>query len=163
MRTNNLIEKLVATDSPDKWADMTRHLAPIEKRMVFDEAEPLWIKRMWLDGKLLIHPNVAEQLSSMNWKPNDLQKKMIWASVLASFNSSDSQKRFHDIKQSIIKKHGNSWWFDVYKRLKPAYAARAQIEKTFGPALEHAASISKVLGAASYETRMYILQRIPKV
>lgn len=131
-------EKLSCIDEIDRWPDEVSRLNIINKREVFDAAQSLWIERMLKENKLLIHPEVANQLVKQGFIANDLQMKMIWASVLASADGSDSKERFRVIKDRLIKKYGRDWWEDTYRRVKPAYAARERIKKIHksnGPAM----------------------------
>ncbi|WP_253912502.1 hypothetical protein [Vibrio sp. B1Z05] len=40
-----------------------------------------------------------------------------------------SRERFKSIKNSLINRYGRDWWEDVYKRQKPAFAAKERIRK----------------------------------
>ncbi|WP_447873524.1 hypothetical protein [Serratia fonticola] len=140
-----LIKKLSLIDDLDSWPIHTRSLNSEDKRYVYEIAECQWIKRKIADGSLLLHPEISEQLIERQYKPLAIHRKMIWASVLASYDGVDSKEHFARVKKKIIKKHGNQWWLDVYKRMKPAYAARQRILKNIGSkgsALNFAASRS---------------------
>ncbi|MDW5418942.1 hypothetical protein R6242_20425 [Iodobacter sp. CM08] len=159
------INRLVGEDYLDEWSSCVKDLPRDQRAEAFRSAEPLWIKRMVSEGKLLIHPVVAADLKNREWKPIDLHRRMIWASVLASIDSPQGKERFNANKARIVKKHGNDWWFDIYKRVKPAYAARMRIKKnqeSHGPVLNHMARHSSVFALALHEEREAALKMIPK-
>lgn len=165
MDFQSAINSLVADDHLDEWSNCIKGLANDQRSAAFAAAEPQWIKRMIRDGKLLVHPEVAAELKSREWKPTDLHRRMIWASVLASIDSPNGKERFNKNKARIIKKHGNDWWFDIYKRIKPAYAARMRLQKNqenIGPALAQMAKHSTLFGSALHEDRDEALRMIPK-
>ncbi|RND27369.1 hypothetical protein EC575_26720, partial [Vibrio cholerae] len=97
------------------------------KKESLERAQPLWIERKVSENTLYLHPDVISDLKKQNWLPNDLQKRMIWASVLASAEGSDRRQRFKSIKAILLKKYGRDWWEDVYKRQKFAFAAKERI------------------------------------
>lgn len=160
-----MAQKLAESDSPEDWSSLLLGF-PLECRSeVFAAAEPLWISRMVGNGRLLIHPEVARQLSSSNWRPSDVHRRMIWASVLANLRGDDSKARFLAIKARILKKHGFDWWKDVDRRVKHAYAARMRLEKAkseTGPALSMMAANSSIFALALHEERQRAYEMIPK-
>lgn len=165
MDLRSAINRLVAEDYLDEWSSFIRGLPEGQRVEAFNTAEPLWIERMIREGKLLINPAVAADLKSRGWKPTDLQQRMIWASVLASIDSQNGKERFNANKLRIIKKHGNDWWFDIYNRVKPAYAARMRLKKNqenTGPAISQIARHSSVFALALNEEREAALKMIPK-
>lgn len=165
MNLRSVINRLVAEDYLDEWSSYIRQLPEDQRAEAFNTAEPLWIERMVRDGKLLINPVVAADLKNRGWKPTDLHRRMIWASVLVSIDSPNGKERFNANKAKIIKKHGNDWWFDIYKRVKPAYAARMRLKKnqeSTGPAINQMARHSSVFALALHEEREAALKMIPK-
>ena len=58
-------------------------------------ARCLWIKRKILVGGLLLHPNVRDNLIERGYRPLSIHKKMIWASVLASYKGEDSKAYYN--------------------------------------------------------------------
>jgi len=124
-----LIEKLSNIDALETWKNHVAGYPKSEVAIAYKEAQPLWVERMIANNQLLLHPEVIEQLRSQNWVPNDLQIRMIWASIIASDESRFSKKRMYRIKESILNRYGNDWWEDVYKRIKPAFAAKQRIKK----------------------------------
>jgi len=102
------IAKLLSSiDAPDKWIEKCPPLSQEEKTKVFELAEQLWLERMANLQMLFIHPDVLSQLEEQSWIANEIQKKMIWASVLGSADGDDSKLRFKNIKVMLIKKYGN--------------------------------------------------------
>lgn len=53
--------------------------------------------------QLFMHPNIFKQLQEQSFQPTDIQKRMIWASVLASADSANSKQRFAIIKKRLLK------------------------------------------------------------
>ncbi len=134
------------------------------RKAVFDAAEPLWVERMTRNGELLLHPDISEELEGNGWKPNDLHRRMIWASVLVSFDGSDSKVRFKSLKNKLISKHGRDWWEDVYKRMKKTFAAKDRLKKSndLGPATSMLAAHSTIMGQALNDKRLAALRMVPK-
>ncbi len=122
-----LVQKLASIDELETWKQHCQGYSSQEKKAAFERAQSLWIARKVSENTLYLHPEVISDLQKQNWLPNDLQKRMIWASVLASGEGSDSRQRFKSIKASLLKKHGRDWWEDVYKRQKSAFAAKERI------------------------------------
>lgn len=126
---DEIAKRLANIDAPDHWNESCPPIKKNEKNYVFELSEQLWLKRMVESKKLYLHPSIFEQLHEQLWVANDLQKRMIWASVLASCEGNDSKVRFRKIKESLLKKHGRDWWEDVYPRIKKAWAAKERIRK----------------------------------
>ena len=123
-------------DALETWKDHVQGFSRPQVAEAYERAQPLWVHRMICEDKLYLHPDVIEQLEGQNWIPNDLHKRMIWASLIASDESPNSKKRMCKIKDGLIRKHGKDWWEDVYYRLKHAYAAKERIKKIrSGPAV----------------------------
>lgn len=165
-RAREAVLRLVGTDCLDDWASFCGGLTEKAKTAAFAEAEPLWVLRMLNEEKLLVHPDVSHELRVSGGVPTDLQRRMIWASVLASLDGQDSKTRFAEIRRKIEKKYDNSWWFDVYKRVKPAYAARMRLEKQagqIGPAVRSFAESSIIGADALISERQAALRMIPRV
>lgn len=125
----NLIKKLSEIEALESWSSYCIDLQLTERREVFQAAQKLWLQRMAQKGKLLIHPDVLIELETQSWEPNNLQKKMIWASVIALAEGPDSNERFQAIKIKLLKKYGRVWWEDVFKRKNNAFAAKERIKK----------------------------------
>ncbi len=157
-----LIKNLVATDDLEKWGDVTQNLSKDDKAKIYDIAEPKWIERKLLNGTLLLHPDVRAELTARDFKPLNVHRKMIWASVLVMLEGVDSKERYNRIKEKIIKKHNNKWWFDVQKRVKPTYAAKSRLEKqSLGNATSFAAQNSSFFGGVVQGSRDDALKMIP--
>lgn len=157
------INRLATEDCLDEWPKCIATL-PEELRIdAYNKAEPLWVRRMIHEGKPLINPAVINDLKDQKWKPSDLHRRMIWASFLASIDGPNSKDRFNSSKLKIIKKHGKDWWFDVYQRIKPAYAARMRIKKksNIGPAVRQFTKHSSVLTLALHAEYEAALNMIP--
>ncbi len=122
-----LVKKLASIDELETWKQHCQGYSFQYKKIVFERAQPLWILRKVSENTLYLHPDVISELRNQNWLPNDVQKRMIWASVLASAEGSDSRQRFKLIKNSLLKKYGRDWWEDVYRRQKFAFAAKERI------------------------------------
>ncbi|MDX7806974.1 hypothetical protein SJS53_09650, partial [Aeromonas caviae] len=100
-----------------------------------------------------------------HWVPNDLQKRMIWASVLASAEGTTSRERFKTIKTCILKKYGRDWWEDVYRRQKHAFAAKERIRKqsaSNGPVVNMLIANTLLFGEAARDQVKAALSMIPK-
>lgn len=165
MDKSELIKKLSNIDALETWGDYCKNLTASDKQEVFSAAEQLWIERMARNMKLLLHPEVLAQLELQSWKPNDLQKKMIWASVLASAEGDDSKQRFQIIKSKLLKKYGRDWWEDVFRRKTNAWAAKERIRKTvssYGPAVSTLISHTHLFAGMAVDDRDSALRMIPK-
>ncbi len=152
-------------DSLETWKDDCPSVPAELKADVFKRAEQLWLERNYRLGKLLIHPKVLDQLQNQSWTASGLQKKMIWASILASLEGADSKSRFYVIKKGLLKKYGRDWWEDVYKRKTNAWAAKDRIRKqqsSYGPALSHLTSNTHLFAEAAERERDKALRMIPE-
>ena len=119
-----LVERLSLIDNIDSWPVYIQGLGYDDKKRVYTLAERQWIKRKIGDGSLLLHPDIRDELIERQYSPLPLHRRMIWASVLASYDGVDSKEYFKIIKLKIIKKYDNKWWFDICNIIKPAFAAR---------------------------------------
>ena len=158
-----LANNLSLVDALESWKSYVQGYSKSEVAAAYEMAQPLWVQRMVSEQKLYLHPDVIDQLKIQNWQPNDVQKKMIWASLLGADESSDSKKRMYRIKDSLIKKYGKQWWEDVYSRIKPVYAAKERIKKIHsGPAVSAFINNSSIGSEAASEERNRALKMIPK-
>ena len=131
MTAEDLARALSCIEELETWGNYCHHKG-LDKKIkthAIKLAKPLWIERMVKTGKLLVHPNVAKDLEMNAWQTNDIQNRMIWASVIASASGEDSKKRFYAIKNHLLKKYGENWWEDVYQRKTYAWAAKERIRK----------------------------------
>ncbi len=163
----DVIKKLSLIDDLEDWHRHTRifELQKEDKKYIYESARQLWIKRKISDGSLLLHPDIREELIEREYNPLSIHKKMIWASILASYDGCDSKEYFKRVKKKIIKKYGNIWWVDVYNRIKPTFAARKRIMEQIsstGPTLKYAASQSLFFRGMLNESRDDALRMIPK-
>ncbi len=158
-----LSRRLSKIDALETWKDHVQGFSRHEVVEVYERAQPLWIHRMIYENKLYLHPDVIEQLERQGWIPNDLHKRMIWASLIASDESQNSKKRMYKIKNGLIRKYGRDWWEDVYSRLRYVYAAKERIKKIHsGPAVS--AFITNTLIGAEFgnDKRVEALRMIPR-
>ena len=165
MDTNQAAKYLSEIDEPDQWSKKSAHIEIINKREAYNLAEPLWLERMYREGKLFVHPNIAKQLKNQSWIANDLQKRMIWASVIASAEGPDSKARFVDIKKKLLKKYGREWWEDVYQRKNNAWAAKSRIEKkkaSNGPAVTTLINNTHLFAGVAASETIKALKMIPE-
>lgn len=165
MDTRQITKFLSEIDELDQWSEKSAHIAFGNKGEVFSLAEPLWVERMLREGKLYVHPNVAGQLKKQSWRANDLQKRMIWASVIASAEGPKSKVRFSSIKKKLLKKYGRDWWEDVYKRKTNAWAAKSRIEKnraSYGPGVKTVIRKTHLFASAAASETIEALKMIPE-
>lgn len=158
-----LSKKLSEIDALETWKDHVQGFSRPEVAEVYERAQPLWVHRMIYENKLYLHPDVIEQLERQGCIPNDLHKRMIWASLIASDESPNSKKRMYKIKDSLIRKYGKDWWEDVYSRLKHVYAAKERIKKIHsGPAVSAFITNTFIGSEASNDERIKALRMIPR-
>jgi hypothetical protein len=165
MDTIELAKYLFEIDALDKWGEKCLPVGATQRAEAFRLAEPLWIERMGKTGKLLVHPDVLKELEAQSWVASDLQKRMIWACVLASADGEDSKERFRSIKQKLLRKYGREWWEDVYRRKNNAWAARERIrnkESSYRPAVSMIIANTHLLAGAAADERDSALRMIPR-
>lgn len=161
----DVIDELSHVDDLLAWHEYVIGQTDEEKKQIYEEAKKLWIKRKIENGSLLLHPDVRDELIQRNYSPLSIHKKMIWASILASCDSSDSKEYFAKAKEKIIKKYNTKWWLDVYNRIKPTYAAKQRLLKQnngMGSAVSYAAKNSVFLASVHQKSRDDALKMIPK-
>ncbi|TQF70014.1 hypothetical protein [Pseudoalteromonas luteoviolacea] len=157
-----IIENLISTDDLEKWSELTKGFSKDDKQKLYNIAEPKWIERKINEGTLLLHPKIRAELVSRNFNPLSIHKKMIWASVLVMYEGDDSIERFNRIKQKIISKHSNKWWFNVYQRVESTYIAKDRLKKQgLGSATSFAVQNSSFLGNTFNNVVDDILKTIP--
>lgn len=150
-------------DELETWKNHVEGYSKPDVDSAYKVAQPLWVKRMISTQKLFLHPDVIDQLKAQNWQPSDIQKRMIWASLLGADESSESRKRMYRVKDSLIKRYGRDWWEDVYARIKPVYAAKERIKKiSSGPAVSAFISNTFIGSEAASKERNRALSMIPK-
>ncbi|EOG7645209.1 hypothetical protein ACLINL_003527, partial [Vibrio cholerae] len=160
-----LVHSLALIDELETWKQYCQECSPQDKKEALERAQPLWIERKVSENTLYLHPDVISDLKKQNWLPNDLQKRMIWASVLASAEGSDSRQRFKSIKAILLKKYGRDWWEDVYKRQKFAFAAKERIRKqtaSNGAAVNTLMSKTHLFGEIARDEIQAALSMLPK-
>ncbi|WP_038124769.1 hypothetical protein [Vibrio nigripulchritudo] len=160
-----LAQKLALIDELETWKQHSQGFSSEEKKIAFEHAQALWIERKISENTLYLHPEVISDLQSQSWIPNDLQKRMIWASVLASAEGINSKERFKSIKNSLVNRYGWGWWEDVYKRQKPAFAAKERIRKQVasnGAAVNMLMANTHLFGEAARDQVTSALSMVPK-
>ena len=165
MNYDEVIEQLALIEDLEQWKVHVCDIPHKAKKWIYEQAERKWIKRKLEDGSLLVHPNIRKQLIERGFKHLSVHRKMIWASFLVSYDGDDSKERFRRIKNKIIKKHNNKWWFDVYNRVKPTYAARQRLIKQAnrsGVAVKFSGTKSSFLGNILLKEREETLSMIPE-
>ena len=157
-----LIKVLSQEDDLEKWNGLVVGTSGEDVKKVFSEAEKGWVRRKLDDGSLLVHPKVKDEIVSREYELLPRHRKMVWANVLASYDGVDSKARFNVTKENIIRKYGNQWWFDVYKRTKTVYAVKEILKNSCEGAVGFAAKRSTVFGMAVEEERIRALEMLPK-
>ncbi|WP_299265177.1 hypothetical protein [uncultured Psychrosphaera sp.] len=157
-----LIDELATTYNLEQWGQVAKEVEDADKKILFELAERLWIKRMVNNQSLLMHPDAKAELVSRDFKLLAKHRKMVWANVLVNLEGADSIERFNQIKEKIIKKHSSIWWRDVYNKVKPTYAVKKRLEEiNLGPSFSVAAANSSFFGGVASESRDDILRMIP--
>ena len=166
MDIERISEQLAEIDALETWAScVSPELSPNARKEVFALAERLWLERMAKSGLLLLHPDVLDQLKAQSWVATDLQKRMVWASVLASDESPDSKSRFKKIKKRLTNKYGYEWWEDTYGRIKPTFAAKNRIKNksgAHGPATSMFLSSTMLVTDIQLGEKESVLRMIPR-
>ena len=160
-----LVQKLTLIDELETWKEYSQGFSPQDKKLAFERAQALWIARKVSENALYLHPDVISDLQRQSWIPNDLQKRMIWASVLVSAEGVRSRERFKSIKNSLINRYGRDWWEDVYKRQKPAFAAKERIRKQIasnGAAVNMLMANTHLFGEVARDQITSALSMVPK-
>lgn len=164
MDTAKLIDELISTDELQDWGRKAKLVTEADRKLAYQSATPLWIRRMVKEWKLLLHPEVIEQLQSQNWQPTELQKKMIWASIVCKLDKPDQKAEKARIRSLLQKRYNNEWWEDVYARAGKVWPAwnRAQ-KKVFsnGPAVNVLAAHSTLIKQALYDEFEAVLRMVP--
>lgn len=159
----SVIQRLVLKDDLEVWANIAQEFSHSDRAKLFEVAQPQWIERKINDGTLLLHPEVKAELISRNYKPRVVHCQMIWASVLVTYEGGDSRLYYQRIKEKIINKHSNKWWFQVHKRVDPTFKAYVRIKKqNLGRAGNFLAQNSSFLGDIVNESIDDALRMIPK-
>lgn len=159
------IKRLVHLDELQNWGASVPELKGEARRKAFSEATPLWVERMVNEGKLLLHPQVIEDLRTNGWVPNDLQRKMIWASIVCKLDRADQKKEKYRIRELIQKAYGSEWWEEIYDRAGKVWPAWDRFRKnilSLGPATAMLANNSSVIGLAMHDEFKNVLNMVPK-
>ena len=166
MNLEDLAQQLSEIEYLETWASSFPSSYTGTKKAIFKLAEPLWVQRMIKINKLFVHPNIIKQLKKQSYSATDIQKRMIWASVLASAEGSDSKQRFNTIKKLLREKYGYEWWEDVYRRKNNAWAAKERIRKktsSNGSALKSLINNTSLFANAAREEVEQALKMIPEI
>jgi hypothetical protein len=162
--TKSLVDKLASTDELQNWGDIAAGVTGVDRTVAFELAVPLWTKRMVEEWKLLLHPIVIEQLQKQEWRPTELQKKMIWASIVCKLDSPDQKAEKAKIRKLLQKRYSNEWWEDVYQRAGKVWPAWDRARKRVfsnGPVITVLAAHSTLIGQALYDEFKAALLMIP--
>ena len=116
-------------DEIETWKQCSPQLTKEERLQCYQIAQRLWLERSYAANRLYINLGVIEDLKANDWYPNDVQKQMIWASVIGSIDNSTQKRRFKTVKEKLVKKYGWDWYNACDKRAKNAYAAKQWISK----------------------------------
>ena len=163
MKPLDLANKLAKVDELETWNTHADGVEPSIKVEAYKIAEPMWVKRMLESGGLLVHPDVADQLRAQEYRPIDLQKRMIWASVIATDESPNSKERFYQIKEKLIKRYSRDWWEDVFQRKNHVFAAKERIKKSrSGPMISTFVENTHLGAACAQDELVRALRMIPK-
>lgn len=158
-----LAKVLSNNDELETWKNHTQGHDKSQVAGAYEEAQKLWLKRMISEQRLFLNPDVIVDIQRQRWKATGLQKRMIWASLIAADESRASKKRMYRIKKSLIAKYDSDWWEDVYSRIKPAFAAKERIKKiNSGPAVSKFISITFIGVEAAHMERDSALRMMPK-
>lgn len=162
---NQFISKLVALDELQDWGAAIPELKGDERRNAFATATPLWIERMVRDGKLLLHPSVIAKLTKQNWIPDELQKQMIWASIVCKLDSDEQKSEKARIRELIKKRYSNEWWEQVYARAGRVWPAWDRYRKNIlsaGPGIAILSIHSSLVGQAMNDEFKAVLKMVPE-
>lgn len=165
MDTLSTAQQLAKLDAPDLWVEFSSGIPKEKRAETFSLAGRLWLQRIAQEGMLLVNPKILKELEAQNWEANDLQKRMIWASVLANLEGASSKERFKEIKGYLLKKHGREWWEDVYSRKDKAWIAKEWIRKrtgSLGSAVSALAEKTILFGNVVAQERLNALSSIPE-
>ncbi|AOS97839.1 hypothetical protein AUP74_02437 [Microbulbifer aggregans] len=158
------VAKLVATDKLQDWGEVASEIKGRNRSKTFQVAAPLWIKRMVNEGKLLLNPSIIAQLREQEWIPTELQKQMIWASIVCKLDSPEQRQEKARIRSLIQKRYDNEWWEEVYERAGRVWPAWDRYKKNIlsvGTATATLAAHSSVLGQAFNREFEAILKMVP--
>jgi hypothetical protein len=158
-----LILRLSNIDELETWKFHTQGYDKSTISSAYKKAVPLWVHRMLDSGKLLLNPEISDQLELQNWVPNDVQKRMIWASILGTDESPQRKERMYLIKEMLINRYGRDWWEDVFRRKNNVYAAKERIKKKLSGAAMNTFVTKTFLGAdCAADEKLKALKMIPK-
>jgi hypothetical protein len=166
MDSTSAAEILSNLNAPDLWMKKCPTMEKERRAEVFVLAGKMWLEKLARQKQLLIHPSILKELEAQSWVANDLQRKMIWASVLATQEGADSKKRFKEIKIYLLTKYGREWWEDVYLRKNGSYAVKEWIRKrvgSYGTAVSTLVENTILFGSMAEEERNKALSSLPEV
>ncbi|MDO6421343.1 MULTISPECIES: hypothetical protein [Cellvibrionaceae] len=160
-----LVKDLVSTDKLYEWGAVCSEVKGKERSKAYNLAVPLWLERMVNEGKILLNPAIIKELKSLNWRPTDLHKKMIWASIVCKLDAKVQKEEKARIRTLIQKKYGNDWWEEVYSRAGKVWPAWDRYRKnvlSMGPGAQMLAMHSTVFGEAMLHELDSVLNMVPK-
>ena len=159
-----VINTLSSIDDLEAWNEVRKTVHVELREIHLNYAMYKWIERMITQEKLLLHPNVKQELVSRDYKPLVKHKKMIWASLLATYENKDSKERFDRIKGKIKKHYTSRWWLDVYNiynQFRIVYLKLKRIDEKNGGGIALLASKSTFIGNAIQEEREKLMRELP--
>ena len=158
------IKRLVSCDELQNWGEQIPDLKGVDRKGVFEKAVPLWTHRMVGEGKLLLNPMVVESLMAQKWVPDDLQKQMIWASIVCKLDGPDGKAEKAKIRGLLQRRYGNDWWEEVYERAGRVWPAWDRYRKnilSMGGATKMLAKHSTVFGMAVNDELNAVMSMVP--
>ena len=159
------VTSLASLDELQDWGKSIPNLKGGGRKVAFEEATPLWIERMIKEGKLLLHPEIIEELRMLGWIPNNLHKKMIWASIVCKLDGKEQKFEKARIRKIIQKTYDNDCWEEIYGRAGKVWPAWDRFRKNIlsaGSGTHMLASHSSVLGQAMQDEFENVLKMVPK-
>ena len=162
---SSYITKLVSLDKLYDWGNSIPEITGDDRKKVFSEATPLWVKRMIKEGKLLLHPEIIEELRIHEWFPTELHKKMIWSSIVCQLDGKEQKTEKARIRKIIQEKYNNDWWEDVYNRAGLVWPAWDRFRKnvlSVGSGTHMLAIHSSVVRYAMQDEFNEVLKMVPK-
>lgn len=165
MDTSSLIDQLASTDELQNWGSIASRAPDADRKLAFESAVPFWVRRMVTEWKLLLHPDVIEELKAQKWQPTERQKKMIWASIVCKLDRPEQKAEKERIRKLLQNKYDNDWWEDVYQRAGKVWPAWNRAQKRVfsnGSAINVLAAHSSLIGQALHEEFLAVLCMVPK-
>lgn len=158
------VKRLASCDELHNWGGQIADIKGIHRKRAFEKAIPLWTHRMVSEGKLLLNPVVVERLRAQEWIPDEVQKQMIWASIVCKLDGPDDKTEKAKIRLLLQRKYGNDWWEEVYERagrVWPAWDRYRRNILSMGGATKMLAKRSAVFGMAVNDELNAVMNMVP--